>query len=439
MKKRVLVVVFMMSILLCSCNTQSIENQSLKIYVDGMGIADTYGLVSEFQKKYPDIEIDVEVLPQVSPVYGSDGMLQIDTDELAEREAVLQQHRTALMSGKSDGDLYLISGGSGQYDELNGGALIQNPYDLMNVGVLADVSTLLNKIDVNDYLVDIFEAGQKDEKQYLVPLQVSVCGFIANGDGVSEFQKLKNQREQQEYLLTNYAKELSNLNGLCNQVVNVLSYPVVDKEKDEIYIKDKNYTEAFTMAKTLHSQIEEYPYKGIYFGEMISRGNTLLTSVSNPVSAYQAIHADLLRNGLNANLAFVPLLNEKNAVTVEAGVFAFSPVSSKNTEAVILFLEELLSEEVQSGNIKLFSSAYYPVRKGCGQSLLKCYGIELDRIGDSAWKSLKIFEDMVSDVKFASRYDYDLLYGMRQWLAGETDLDARIESLYEEWSLYLDE
>lgn len=439
MKKKLLFVLFIVSILLCSCNTKTAENQRLKIYVDGVGVADTYSLISEFQKKYPNIEIEVEVLPQVKPTYDSDGMLQIDTNELAEREAVLQQHRTALMSGKSDADLYLISGGSSQYHELNGGALIQNPYDLMNTGVLADLSMLLSKIDKEDYLSGVFEAGQKDGKQYIVPLQVSVCGFVVNGDGILEFENLKNRNVQQEYLLANYGKELSNLNGLCNQVVSALSYPVVDKENNEIYIKDENYTEAFTMAKNLYSQIEAYPYNGIYFGEMISQGNTLLTSVSNPVSAYWAIYAELLRNDINANLAFVPLLNEKNGVTVEVGVFAFSPVSSKNTEEVILFLEELLGEEVQSGNTEVFSSAHYPIRKGCGQDLLKNYEIKLERVGDSAWKSLEIFEAEVSDVKFASRYDYDLLLGMSQWIAGEKDLDTVIEALYEEWCLYLDE
>lgn len=140
---------------------------TLKLCVDGPAFGETSTMAAAFMEDYPGIRVEVELLPQLRLSYDENYMPVIDTDSQAQREAALQQHRTALMAGSADADLYLITGGTSQFLEMNGGTLVQDPYDLMTAGVLADLTPLLDKIDRNDYLGGVFEAGQVGGAQYL--------------------------------------------------------------------------------------------------------------------------------------------------------------------------------------------------------------------------------------------------------------------------------
>ena len=137
-------------------------------------------MAAAFMEDYSGIWVEVELLPQLRLNYDENYMPVIDTDSQAQREAALQQHRTALMAGSADADLYLITGGISQFHEMNGGTLVQDPYDLMTAGVLADLTPLMEELDLADYLGGVFEAGWFEGGQYLIPLRVSFNGFVAD-------------------------------------------------------------------------------------------------------------------------------------------------------------------------------------------------------------------------------------------------------------------
>ncbi len=441
MKKFLSIVIAISMIALCGCTKNDDQVKALKICVDGTGFQETNLLMSAFEEKYPNIQVEIEVFPEVKINYDSNYMPSVDTDSLAEREAVLQQHRTALMAGSSDADLYIIGGGISQFDEFNGGALVQDPYDLMRNGVLGDLSGVLKMIEESDYLSSVFSEGQMDDVQYLVPLRVSSSGMLVNLDGNIPFEHAKTREEMLKLLSETYARELGNLSGICNTPVTALSYPVVNRQEELISLQDDNYVTAFSEAKEFFELKSQFPSDDSYYADKISRGDTLLCSMSNPLSVLAAAASDLSRYESSTNLACVPMYNEKDGITVEVALYAFAPASSQNLETATMFLNWLLSQDVQNGTIPIFSSIVsYPLKKGCAKNQLNQMGdYVLKCIGESALESLDEFETNVTDAKFASHYDYEMLSVLQKWQAQTVELDVALEELYSGWELYLDE
>lgn len=438
MKKVIAVLsVITLLLLLTACRSQA-ERGMLKIYVDGGAYADTGAMVAAFTEAYPGIQVDVEVLPQVKTNVDRDYHPSVDTDSLAQREAVLQQHRTALMAGSGDADLYLLTGGMSQYHEMNGGALVQDPYALMGNGVLADLSEVLNGIDPSEYLSGVFEAGQMDGSQYLIPLRVGFSGLGVDMDDAPEFPQTRAAFLQ--VLKEDYAEELGALG--YGMSITSLSYPVVNKAAGVISLYDENYAAAIRDTEEFAALIRQYPLEGNSFWERI-RSGTLLSFGSNPLNGFSAAAADLVRENMTANLAYIPFPNEYDGATAEILAFAFAPASSKNQEAAATFLRWMLSEEVQDGTIPVYAMLVgYPVRKGCAEGMLRNSSIAytLDYVGDTAMESLREFENRVTNAKYSSHYDFELTQAVNRWYgAGTGDLLAALDDTYRDWALYLDE
>ena len=441
MKKFLSIIMAISMITLGGCTKNDEQIGTLKIYVDGTGFQETNLLMSAFEEKYPNIQVEIEVFPEVQINYDSNYMPSVDTDSLAEREAVLQQHRTALMAGSSDADLYIIGGGSSQFHEFNGGALVQDPYDLMHNGVLGNLSEVLEWIDTSAYLPSVFQEGQTDGMQYFVPLRVNCPTLLINKEGNIPFEAVETRKELLELLSKTYVQELGNLSGICNLPVTSLSYPVVNRQEKQIFLFDDTYTTAFSEAKSLSALRSQYITEGGYYADMLNRGDTLLSSMSNPLMALASANSDLSRYNAHANLACVPMLNEKDGITVEVALYAFSPASGQNTKEASIFLSWLLSEEVQNGTIPIFSPIVsYPMKKGCAENQLKRMGdFALEYVGDSAIESLNELESNVTDAKYAGYYDYELILLLQKWQEETVELDTALEELYHDWVLYLDE
>lgn len=432
------VVVHCLLLAACSSNT----NNSLKIYVDGAAYSDATTMAEAFAEAYPDIQVEVAVLPSVRLDYDENYMPIIDTDSQAAREAALQQHRTALMAGSSDADLYLVTGGTSQFHELNGGTLVQDPYDLMTAGVLADLSALMEELDREDYLGGVFEAGQLDGAQYLVPLRVTLNGVLVDAsDGVvfpteqAEFLRLMQEQ---------YAQELDESGFGCMLALQAVSHPVVNKATQTISLYDDAFTTALASAKELQEVIRQTPKAGKGIAEALET-DTLIKAGSDPLLYGTYIGQQLELLGMKAELAYEPIPNELDGVTVEVTAFAFVPATSPNQEAAVTFLNWILSKQGQDGSIPIFSSLAggYPVRKGCAADVLQNtpgYALGPDQIGECFTVSLDEAENRVTDAKYSTKYDFELLTTLQSWMGGGVeDLDAALEELYDGWVLYLDE
>ena len=329
---------------------------------------------------YPGIRVEVELLPQLRLNYDETYMPVIDTDSQAQRESALQQHRTALMAGSSDADLYLITGGTSQFLELNGGTLVQDPYDLMTAGVLADLTAVMEELDLADYLGGVFEVGWFDGGQYLIPLRVSFNGFVADAaDGVDfpESHEDFSQLMERDFLPRMGAIRMGGWFRLPS-----LTRPVVNKGTETIALYDDDYAAALEEAKEFEAMLESYTADSGSYSQRIE-GGTLVMSGSNPVLCAENIAGMLEREGLTAQLQYIPIPNEQSGVTAEITAYAFAPATSKNQEAAGIFLSWLLSEQSQNGSIPIYSGlgGGYPVRRGCAKALFANSQNSTDTLG----------------------------------------------------------
>lgn len=420
----------------------------LKIYVDGIYFGDMEAVANAFQKEYPDVSVTIEKLPQVQTRIETDGSIVNDTDSMAAREAALQQHRTALMAGSSDADLYLVTGDEVQNFAFNGGSLVQDPQDLMYNGVLADLSGVTAAIDPQEYLKGIFEAGQVDGVQYIVPLRCNFDGLAFNQELTPDFPATSEEFVQT--LADSYAQEMAELYGGSDMPYRAVSLPVVNKYEKEIALLDETYAAAFAQTERLKNAMQAHTKPDADIEQIntwmstawrITEGRTIL-GLGTPFSVLGVMGQELLENNMTAKVGFTACPNEKGGITAEISMYAFAPATCQNTDAAAAFLQWLLSEEVQSGASPMFQMPRdYPVRKGCFQKAVEnSSGKEsFAPFDESLYDSVSALEERVTDAKFFSRYDAELTNALGAWKTGEESLNDVLTKLYDQWMLYLDE
>lgn len=421
---------------------------NLKIYVDGICFGDMEAVANAFQKEYPDVSVTIERLPQVKTRIETDGSIVNDTDSMAAREAALQQHRTALMAGSSDADLYLVTGDEVQNFAFNGGSLVQDPQDLMYNGVLSDLSGVTTAIDPQKYLKGIFEAGQVDGVQYIVPLRCNFDGLVFNQELTPDFPVVAEEFVQT--LTDNYAQEMAELYQGIDMPYRAVSYPVVNKYEKEIALLDEMYSVAFEQTERLKNTIEPYMDPDADIEQIntwmsavwrITEGRTIL-GLGAPFSVLGVMGQELLDNNMTAKVGFTACPNEKGGITAEISMYAFAPATCQNTGAAAAFLQWMLSEEVQSGASPMFEMLQnYPVHKGCVQKSVENSSMKesFTPFDKSLYDSMNALEERVTDAKFFSRYDAELTSALVAWKTGEESLDDVLAKLYDQWMLYLDE
>ena len=219
---------------------------------------------------------------------------------------------------------------------------------------------------------------------------------------------------------------------------------MVNKGTETIALYDGDYAAALEEAKEFEAMLESYTADSGSYSQRIDSG-TLVMSGSNPVLCAENIAGMLEREGLTAQLQYIPIPNEQNGVTAEITAYAFAPATGRNLVATNLFLRWLLSERTQNGTVPVFSNlgGGHPVRKGCAKALFANSQNSTDTlgcIGTGYADSLAELENRVTHGRFTTSYDYKLLNLLSAWHSGAVgDLDAALEGLYGEWALYLDE
>ncbi len=429
---------------LSGCGEQ--ERAVLKIYVDGSVVGDTGLLAEQFHLRYPEIGLDFEVLPQVrhDSVITEEGIsTTVDSDSLAARTAALQRQRTAIMAGSSDGDLFLVGGGLSQYDEYNGGALLDDPRLLTGNGALADVSAIFEgkgALDRKAYIGPAFSAGSGKDALYLVPLGIGVsCGVIADADApaVQALGEAGNMTDFFSVLTQQYPEELGNLSASWNLPFLALSHPAVDKLSRTLYAEDASYREAFDVCEELLAADAAEKEEG--------NGSALLMQSCHPY-ALGAAAQEAAGNG-EKEAVILPVPDEEGGITAFVEFYAFAPASSDNVEAAVTFLRWMLGVEVQSlgtgsENAAMLNTAtFFPVRKDCLRTALAQHlGERAESLGEALPESLATLGERITAVRYANRYDYELFEALRQCKENpDTTVDEVMEPLLAEWRLYLDE
>lgn len=117
-------------------------------------------IASAYQKLYPEITFNVEMLPS--------------NEE--EREAVIKKIQTQTMAGEGP-DIFLLPTKYGKDNIAQKEPVFDNINKVMAAKVFLDLNTYMEK-DKNfqreDYQEAVFQAGQYDKKQYLLPLSYSL-------------------------------------------------------------------------------------------------------------------------------------------------------------------------------------------------------------------------------------------------------------------------
>lgn len=437
-------IVFVFAPALAGCGGQ--ESAALKIYVDGSVVGDTGLLAEQFHLQHPEIGLEFEVLPRVrhDAVITEEGIsATVDSESLAARTAALQRQRTAIMAGSSDGDLFLVGGGLSQYDEYNGGALLDDPRLLTGSGCLADLSAIFEgkgALGPEAYIGPAFSAGSDRDALYLVPLGMSVsCGLIADADApaVQELGEAENLTDFFSVLMRQYPEELGNLSASWNLPFLALGNPAVDKLSQTLYAQEPSYREAFDLCEELIAA------DAVDGGTQ--EGSALLMQSCHPY-ALEAVAQEVAGSG-GRSAVILPVPGEAGGVTAFVEFYAFVPASSDNVEAAVTFLRWMLGEEVQSlgmdsENAAMLNTAtFFPVRKDCLEKMPVQHLVDGgESLGETLPKSLAALGERITAARYANRYDYELSEAVRQYRENpDGTLEEAIGPLLAEWRLYLDE
>lgn len=405
---------------------------TLWICIDGAAYRDVSGLLAEFREKYPQIQVEVEVLPEVELTVDEQFLPVLDADSAAARAAALEQNRAALLAGDSGFDLYLVTGSTSQLSPINGGALVEDPYALMASGAVEDLSALGRRLDSSALLEGVLEAGQWNGRQYLIPLRVELPALMVDSAAGVAFPT---QREAFFQLLCGeYGAELAAANIGCGFSLASLSRPVVNKAQQTIALREADYAAALALSRAMYAQRAQGQ-------QTAEEGRTILAAAANPLLWAASSAA---RMGIPAGAVCQLVPNEAGGATADIVAYGFVPKGG-NAAAASVLLEWLLSEPVQDGRVPVYNSmgGGYPVRKGCAQGVLahtREYAGAQEKLGQTFLDSLAGAENQITCAKYVTHCDFELVYTLNGWQNGAVqDLDGALDQLYAQWTQYLGE
>lgn len=427
------------------------EEKAVRLCVDGARFRDADALAAAFNKAHPEIECTVERLPSVTMVQGTDGQWGVNSDELEARTAAMQQHRTAIMAGSAGADLYLLGGGLSQFSEYNGGAFIANPSTLLTAGVLADMAGVFQGCE-DEFLQPALAAGQWDGQQLLVPLGITVNGFLRNAEADLGFDPTEagDTLAFVQTLQQHLPEQIGYLAGNCTHPFSGAALPPSDKTAGVIWLTEPEYEPLTRSVELLQAAGSAIPADRTDYAARLQRGDAILNVCGEAIPAYlSSVGGSLLSVGASGQVAFEPLPNENGGVTASVALYAAVPQNSPHKQNAAAFLQWLLSQPVQANDpdatgsqTGILGSQVLPVRKNCMAVCTQRVVNEtlMTPLGQACPDSLTALETRISAARFLSEYDYRLLLAVQSWAANGGDLTADyLQPLADEWALYLDE
>ena len=348
-------------------------------------------IFAEYSSLYPDVELRYELIP----------------NDQNERETVLNRLRTALMAGKG-ADLFLLT---------NTDEFFENTEMNMSNGVFCDLLPLFDEADISmdDFIESVMKAGQKDGKQYIVPIRYNLGLFLTN----DETRSIIGEDNFGDTLsLSNGIRALSAIPDVGTKVGSAFGSAQTPKMLAEMFmpyftgdpnpVNYSDFTSSFDtdFAKTVLENIgksnfamdlRNKDWDTVYteeeFTEFIKSDKYFVFSNNLEYTLYEAAIADQL--GGDVNVDYVPMQNGGLCAIVNriAGVRA----NSANKENAVNMIKILLSEERQSFMYDHGGSmdGVWPVRKDCLAPFIQSVIIK-GRSPLSIYFHSMIFEDTLS-------------------------------------------
>ena len=443
------------------------ESISLKIYLPAQYADPTvhypiYEKLMDYQEAHPNIELTF-----VSPA----------TNDLAEREALIQQLNAEILSGGGP-DLFIMEGY--RTTEIN---LFPDIEKAMVNGTFLDLTEAMEKQGLSreeDFYTAVLDAGQWEGRQYILPLGFSVPLMISATDvlNASSFD-LQRAMHTMDSLLTELLRiheEQPILVITSIDPLGVLAQPVLDYETHQVRLDTSAARRALELEKIFRTGDIAYDLaRGLFDDTNLAQvQDEFAEGVPFAVLRDSKFGINLLRQcqALGIEVSVMPIPNEEGTITAKIGSYAMGNRNTKHPEEVADLLLYLVSEECQS------AAAYadydqLPIRKGCIQACFDAqyqfsvydasgekltaeeiverqgrYGIPLD---EARIKQLEVICNQVKAAHYQTIWYRGVDLGQSetgenvasylhmQYWNDEISLDELIEILSSKMRLYLDE
>ena len=315
-----------------------------------------YEKLMDYQQAHPNIELTF-----VSPA----------TNDLTEREALIQQLNAAILSGGGP-DLFIMEGY--RRTEIN---LFPDIEKAMANGTFLDLTDAMEKQGLSrteDSYAAVLDAGQWEGRQYVLPLAFSVPLMTSATDALnaSSFD-LQRAMHSMDSLLTELLRIREEQPVLVITGIDplgVLAQPVLDYEGRQVKLDTPAARRALELEKIFRTGAIAYDLARGLFDDADPAQVRDGFAAGAPFAVLQdsKFSINLLRQcqALGIEASVMPVPNEEGTITAKIGSYAMGSRSTKHPEAVADLLLYLVSEECQS------AAAYadydqFPVRKGCMQ------------------------------------------------------------------------
>lgn len=422
-----------------------------------------YEALMDYQEAHPNLTLEF-----ISPK---------GVNYMEEREAIISQLNAEILSGGGP-DLFIMEGY--RTTEIN---LFPDIEKAMVNGTFLDLTEAMEKQGLSreeDFYTAVLDAGQWEERQYILPLGFSVPLMISATDvlNASSFD-LQRAMHTMDSLLTELLRiheEQPILVITSIDPLGVLAQPVLDYEAHQVRLDTSAVRRALELEKIFRTEDIAYDLaRGLFDNTNPAQvQDEFAEGVPFAVLQDSRFCINLLRQcqALGIEVSVMPIPNEEGTVTAEIGSYAMGNRNTKYPEEVADLLLYLVSEECQS------AAAYadynqLPIRKGCMQACFDAqyqfsiydasrermteegiaerqeqYGVPLD---EARIKQLEVICDQVTAAHYQTIWYRGVDLGQSetgenvasylhmQYWNDEISLDELIEILSSKMRLYLDE
>lgn len=481
-----LVAFLTISILSSGCRTNSDNHVSsnegnpapqVETFTVVMEEADTKGrplekAIQDYQKKHPQIHINVETLLNSSPPANT---TEEEATQLSEqRSAQVSRLRAEVMSGKGP-DLFLLRTSYIWADNL-----FADVSKAIYAGTFCDLAPYLvadSNFRTEDFYAPLLEAGNVNGKQYVMPLSFTMPMFLTTSKNLVSigFDQVAAEKNMTAFL-GEAEKCLPAEQWNAMTLINYAEYldqPLLDYRNSSVQLDTEAVRMAMTYAKKFkYPDWQPDPYKEYnptlslspdYTGDLdrtqkLISGQLKLFGCPLFLGGSIPAHAQIMQK-LGGQPLFLNLPNEKGGVTATMDSYAAIRANSSHAKTAYGFISYLLSRKCQEQ--KAYPGVYLPVRKDSLQNNLELGRTEYwtenrNALNQSQAMSNKMFQDFSDTVNrmttahlqrlFSSgSVDYgDHLSGLlmdleQDYYNGGISLDDFIDQSTKQLQLYLEE
>lgn len=448
-----------------AASSQESEPVALTVYVergsiDGAPPPPLMQALSKFEEQNPQIKITYETPPA-------------GFNDSAEREAIIARLNTEIMAGKGP-DLFIL-----ENIRVTNFNLFPDIEKAIRNGAFYDLTKELakNGVEREDFVEGLFEGGQYEGAQYVVPLSFSTLCALADQNQLlesgfdpeaaqadtaaffAELRRLNSQRPLKLYL---------NADLTTNMELPMLDYDAVkvNLDRPETIAMLELEQDVFLDQWNTHGLLDIH---SIDFAKEMGAGDPFMMIMTWPVTVNAAWQ--LAANGAVPWMMAVP--NETGHVTAMLESYGIVNSNTEHPTEAAALLAYLLSEECQRAGAYPMSQISFPVRKGCVEDALSAiqkylknpewtleatsddraelqalYGAPLPQ---QTIAQLEDTFEQISAVRFHPIWETSVQLGtdedgnqlisstMEKWIWGEISIDDFLETLQPRLEFYLDE